>query len=169
MKRIVVTGPESTGKSTLAIQLSDVYNCSMVEEFARTYINELDSPYAQDDLLEMAKGQFQWEKDKSQESDRIICDTDLLTIKIWSEFKYGNCDSRINQQLKANLPDLYLICYPDLAWEFDPQRENPNDGEELFDIYRSEIEQLNVPFKIIRGEAQERLSNAKKALQEINF
>lgn len=169
MKRVVLSGPESTGKTTLAQQLSECFECPLVEEYARTYIDQLGRTYSQNDLLYISEGQIDNELIVSKSSDLLICDTDLLTIKVWSEFKYGNCDPWIVETLNNNLPDLYLICYPDLKWEYDPQRENPNDGLVLFVIYLSEIEKLGVPFQVIKGKDYQRFDNAVNAVRKIIF
>jgi nicotinamide riboside kinase len=169
MKRVVLTGPESTGKSTLTQALCAKNGFSWVSEYARLYLNQIDRPYVQNDLLEIAKGQIATEKEVHRISDNLVCDTDLLTIKVWSEFKYGNCNPWIVKQLHDNLPDLYLICYPDLEWKFDPLRENPNDRKELFEIYLAEIKQLGVPYNIIKGVGEQRLTNAMKVVNEIIF
>lgn len=169
MKKVVFTGPESTGKSTLAKQLSETLGCSCVKEYARTYLKQLNRPYVQEDLLQMAKGQVEAESLAKKTSNQLICDTDLLTIKVWSEFKYGNCDPWIVKELKNNLPDLYLICYPDLKWEYDPQRENPNDRIELFQIYVTEVEKLGIPFGIIKGEGLQRIENGVLAIEKIIY
>lgn len=168
MNKVVLTGPESTGKTTLASQLSKRFECSIVKEYARSYIQKLDRPYNEDDLVEIAKGQVELE-DNLLSSNKVICDTDLLTIKIWSEYKYGNCDHWIIENLKSRLPNLYLLCYPDLKWEPDPLRENPNDLLELFDIYLKEIKMLNVPHYIIRGIGKARVTSCEKVLASINF
>jgi nicotinamide riboside kinase len=165
--KIVFTGPESTGKSTLSSLLSALFECVRVEEYARNYINQLDRPYLENDLIQIAEGQLHLEIEALKFSDFIICDTDLLTIKVWSEYKYGNCDSWIVTQLENNLPNLYLICYPDLKWEYDPQRENPNDGIELFNIYKAEVEKLGVPYKIIKGKGKHRERNARDAIEKL--
>ena len=167
MKRVVLTGPESTGKSTLASLLGRDLECPIVEEYARDYISQLKLPYSQSDLLQIAEGQFLLERKAKESTSLLICDTDLLTIKIWSEFKYGKCDSWIIQALKNNLPDLYLVCYPDLPWEHDPQRENPNQLKELFDIYLREVKELGVAHQIIQGRGDARLQNAMIAVKEI--
>lgn len=168
MKRVVLTGPESTGKTTLCNQIGQVYDCPVIEEYARRYIYELDRPYDQNDLKKIAEGQLNLE-DKVRSASHVISDTDLLTIKIWSEYKYDSCDPWILENLMERLPDLYLICYPDLIWESDPLRENPNDLLELYERYLSEIKKLNVPYKIIKGTGSIRLDNCKEALREINF
>jgi nicotinamide riboside kinase len=167
MKRVVVTGPESTGKTTLVRQLSEHFHCLSIGEYAREYLNKLDKSYCQGDLLQIAEGQLKRYGSLSKDSELVVADTDLLTIKIWSEFKYGNCDPWISQTLENHLPDLYLICYPDLAWEYYSQRENPNDGMELFEIYLAEIKKLGVPFHIIKGVGEQRLNNGVKAVGEI--
>ena len=153
MKKIVVTGPESTGKSTLTQELASHYSISFVQEYARAFIDELDREYIQSDLIEIAKGQLNLENQIiNQQPNILLCDTDLLTIKIWSEFKYGICDSWILEQLDQNLPDLFLLCSPDFAWKFDEQREHPERREELFSIYEKEIINLGVKYHIISGE-----------------
>lgn len=169
MKKVVLTGPESTGKTTLANHLSQIFEVGNVEEYARKYLEQLDRSYNQLDLKMIAQGQILAENEQKRSSDRLICDTDLLTIKVWSEFKYGNCDPWIIEQLEKNLPNLYLICSPDLEWEFDLQRENPNDGQELFEIYVAEIKKLNISYRIIKGTGEKRFKRAEAALREINF
>ena len=91
INRIAIIGPESTGKSTLAKELAEYYKTVYVPEVARFYIDELKRSYNQNDLLEIAKLQCD-EEDKllHQANEILICDTNLLVIKIWSEFKYGN-------------------------------------------------------------------------------
>ena len=161
MKKVVITGPESSGKSTLSKHLSESLFIPHVREYAREYIAALDRTYDQSDLLHIAKGQLDLEKDiLSQTPSFLICDTDLLTITIWSEYKYGSCDSDIIRLLNDNLPDLYLLAAPDFPWVEDSQRENPANREELFSIYQKEIEDLEVPYKVISGNESERLEIA---------
>ncbi|MCB9187797.1 MAG: ATP-binding protein [Flavobacteriales bacterium] len=168
MKKVVLTGPESTGKTTLCIQMGEEYDCPVVEEYARSYIRELDRPYDLNDLKRIAEGQIKLEE-RIHSASHMISDTDLLTIKIWSEYKYDACDQWILDNLNERLPDLYLLCYPDLIWESDPLRENPEDLMELYEIYLKEIKRLNVPYRIIKGSGSIRLENCKNALREINF
>lgn len=169
MKKVVLTGPESTGKTTLANHLSQIFEVGSVEEYARKYLEQLDRPYTQSDLKEIAQGQILAENEQKRSSDKLICDTDLLTIKVWSEFKYASCDPWIIEQLKKRMPDLYLICYPDLEWQFDPQRENPNDVKELFEIYLAEVKKLKVSYEIIQGKGESRFKRAEEALRKIKF
>jgi nicotinamide riboside kinase len=115
MIRIAVTGPESTGKTTLARQLARRYGAPWTPEYARYYLRRLNRPYVQDDLLAIARGQLEWEEAKGRRNPEILfSDTCLLVIKIWSEFKYGNCHPWILEQLRAHTYDLYLLCGVDL-------------------------------------------------------
>lgn len=166
IKHIVITGPESSGKTTLSEDFSSIKEGVLVPEFAREYLANKTS-YVQDDLLEIAKGQqnlIDLALEKSylpnppkEETKIVVCDTDLLTIKIWSEYKYGSCDNWISSTLTNNLPNLYILCKPDFPWVEDDLRENPNDREELYSIYLTEIKKLNVPFIEVGGSVEERL------------
>ena len=94
MLKIIVTGPESSGKTTLCKALSEHYNLPFTKEFAREYLTDLGKNYLQEDLLKIAVGQL-----KSEQNTQLL-DTDLITIKIWSEYKYGNCDKWILEQIE---------------------------------------------------------------------
>ena len=161
MLKIVITGPESTGKSTLSKQLANHFKVAMVEEYARTYLQNLTKNYIQQDLTEIAKGQIAIE-DKALEIDSkfIFYDTSLEVIKIWSEFKYKSCDSFITKSLQQRQPDLYLLMKPDVPWEPDPLRENPTNRQELFGLYKNELVTSKVPFYEISGNGKERLTKA---------
>ena len=98
-----------------------------------------------------------------------MSESDLLTLLIWCEFKYNECHPFIIEQLSKNPPDLYLVCSPNIPWEFDSQRENPNDRLELFNIHLSKIKELGINFEIIEGNINKRFSQAKKILQNLQF
>jgi nicotinamide riboside kinase len=148
MLKIIVTGPESSGKTILCTKLAKHFNFSFTTEFARAYIDNLNRDYQQADLLIIAKGQLQFELDSQ------LLDTDLITIKIWSEYKYGNCDKWIIEQIEKQKKEkrFYLLCKADIPWEGDPQRENPNDRVELFEIYKQELDNLGHNYFIVEGE-----------------
>jgi nicotinamide riboside kinase len=152
---IVFTGPESCGKSTLAKAISSITDSVLIDEYAREYLTK-KTTYCQEDLFIIAKKQQDLIDDYKSENKLIICDTDLLTIKIWSEYKYGNCDSWIIDTLKKNPPSLYILCKPDFPWEEDIMRENPNDRDELYAIYLNKIKALKVPFIEVGGSVKER-------------
>ncbi len=154
----VFTGPESSGKTTLAKLLTEKRGGVYIPEFAREYLADLGREYTQNDLLEIAKGQYKLQQEAKKQSDKVICfDTDLLTIKIWSEVKYGNCDEWILDRLYSNQDAFYILCKPDFPWEYDELRENPNDRNELFELYKNELEALNFPYVISTGTLEERI------------
>ncbi len=161
MKKIVIIGPESTGKTTLAQQLATHFQSPMVEEYARAYIDRLDRPYHQQDLLEIARGQLKNEDFfRNSKAPLLFCDTDLLVIKIWSNYKFGRVHPWIQEQIKLRTYQAYLLMNIDLPWEPDPQREHPEKRHEIFNLYRAEIESSGVHFTIISGEKKERQKSA---------
>lgn len=145
MPKIIITGPESSGKTTLCKNISAYLNIPFAEEYARKYLQNIKQNYTQEDLIKIAKGQLKSEKNKK------ILDTDLITIKIWSNYKYGTCDDwildQINNQKDKNR--IYLLCKPDLPWKADSLRENPGDRMELFKIYKKELSELGHKHYII--------------------
>ena len=148
MLKIIITGPESSGKTTLCKALSTHFEIPFTEEYAREYLNNLESDYTQSHLLEIAKGQL------LSEHNAQILDTDLITIKIWSKYKYGNCDKWILKQIEKQKAEkrFYLLCKDDIPWEEDPQRENPNDRVDLFTSYKQELDNLGHNYFIVEGE-----------------
>ena len=146
--KIIITGPESSGKTTLCNALSKHFNLPFSKEYAREYLEKLNSNYTQDDLLKIAKGQLQ------TENGLQLLDTDLITLKIWSEYKYGSCDKWILTQIEKQKAEkrFYLLCKPDIPWQADKQRENPNEREELFKIYKQELDDLEHTYFIVDGE-----------------
>jgi len=165
--KIVITGPESSGKTTLVEALSIRLEIESIPEFARSYLENLNNKYKYEDLLIIAKEQQKAIDNKVQKGNLLIVDTDLLTIKIWSEYKFGKCDEWIIQTLNLKKPDLYLLCKPDIPWEADPLRENQNDREELYQIYQEEIRKLEAPSVEISGSKEHRLSIAIQAIEEL--
>jgi NadR type nicotinamide-nucleotide adenylyltransferase len=164
--KITITGPESSGKTTLARQLAQTFDTRWVPEYAREYIDQLERPYRESDLLEIARGQVAREDEYAQKNQALLfCDTSLEVIKIWSEFRFQRCHPWILEQLQKRQPDLYLLCAPDLPWEYDPQRENPDDRDALFDIYREELAGQHVVE--IWGEGEERIQLATKAAESL--
>ena len=164
MHKIIVTGPESSGKTTLSKSLSEHLNSKLVNEFARDYLVNKNNTYNFENLLEIAQNQYKLENQKSK---IIVCDTDLITIKIWSEYKFGKCDGWILDKINAQKKEqrIYLLCKPDLKWEYDAQRENEFDRDKIFNIYKKELKNLEHKLWIVEGD--NRLYLAKKYLASI--
>ena len=164
MYKIIVTGPESSGKTTLSKQLSNQLNLPLVSEYSREYLNHINRQYIQSDLLKIAKHQYNNEQKYNQS---IICDTDLITIKIWSEYKYSHCHKwilkKIDEQNKSDR--IYLLCKPDIEWEYDPLRENPKNREDLFNLYIKELQNNKMNYFLVKGE--NRFLNAYNKLNKV--
>jgi NadR type nicotinamide-nucleotide adenylyltransferase len=167
-KKVAIIGPECTGKSELSQYLADHFETEWVPEYARAYLDKLRRPYTQDDLLKIAHGQLRLEDEYSIDANSfLICDTNLYVIKIWSMFKYGNCQDEILETIASRKYDLYLLTYVDIPWQEDPQREHPTKREELYQIYVNEMKNQSVPFVEIKGERELRRATAVRAIEEM--
>jgi nicotinamide riboside kinase len=145
MPKIIITGPESSGKTTLSEQISQYFKVSKNLEYARVYLSKLNRQYNKDDLLHIAKQQLY------SENNCKILDTDLITIKIWSEYKYGECHQWIKDQISKQKDEdrIYLLCKPDIKWEKDDLREHPFSRNEIYQLYEEELNTLNHRYEII--------------------
>ncbi|HRH36931.1 MAG TPA: ATP-binding protein [Flavobacteriales bacterium] len=167
MKKIAVVGPECSGKTTLTEALMLHHRMWMVSEVAREYLPNLRRPYTEADLVDIAREQAMNEEMIGAEfNGAMVCDTDMITIRIWSEEKYGRCDPWIIKQTEERHYDLWLLCKPDIPWKADPLRENPHDRDRLFDVYESLLKWLEKPYVIISGSRSHRLKEAVKAIGE---
>lgn len=168
MKKVVILGPECTGKSELSDYLAREFNTVWVEEYARAYLSHLQRPYEPEDLLLIARGQVSAEEALVSKANKVlICDTDLYVIKVWSHFKYGYCHPEILETIASRKYDLYLLSYIDVPWQYDPQREHPHERETLFDIYHEEMLNQSVPFRIVKGSRKERRTIAADAVRDL--
>ena len=168
LKIIVVTGPESSGKSFLTNLLAEKFQLPMVSEYAREYIDGLERAYVEADLEVIANGQYK----KLEAIDRLgkswaIMDTDMLTIKIWGLEKYGQYPEILDVLANQFPVTHYLCCKPDIPWEYDPQREHSNDRERLFHKYLKELETNNFPFTVIQGDYSQRISSSIKIVEQL--
>lgn len=168
LKKVVIVGPECTGKSDLSAYLAREFRTVWVKEYAREYIDALSRPYEQSDLVHIARGQLAAEDALAPEArDVLICDTDLHVIKVWSLFKYGECDPQILRWISMRKYDLYLLTYIDIPWVYDPQREHPNQRQALYETYLHEMENQPVPFVEIRGSRAEREALARESVRRL--
>jgi NadR type nicotinamide-nucleotide adenylyltransferase len=172
MKKVVIIGPESTGKSTLSEQLAKHYSTSWVPEYAREYLLQHGTHYSYDDLLTIAKGQLASEEsyiEKASRSKILFIDTDQYVMKVWCEFVFGKCHQWILDQITKRKYDLYLLCNIDLPWVEDTLREYPDlaSRQELYHIYKTLLTNQSVPWVEISGNYDERLQTAIEAVNDL--
>jgi len=162
---VCVTGPESCGKTTLAIELARALAVPFVAEVAREYLAGRSS-YDADDLLAIAKAQLTAEQNALAEgTGLIICDTDLQVIQVWWQEKFGELDPWLEDALDQRTERRYLLSAPDLPWEPDPLRESRDDRERLFDRYARLLRDEPFAFAEVRGTGQIRFERALQTVQ----
>ena len=169
MKKIVITGPESTGKTTLGKQLSDYFQAPLVKEYAVEYLTKTGGKYSYRDLLKIAKGQIEAENRMIEQTgpNILISDTDLITIKIWSKVKFGKVSRWIMNTIRHRQYDYYLLCYPDIPWEYNPFRENPDDRDWLFELYEKELKKYKKNYTVIKGDKEFRFNTAISIIENV--
>ena len=173
--KIVVTGPESSGKTTLAAALSDQLAAPVVLEFAREYLAHLGRAYQREDLAAIGAGQQAWERWYEQrlhaepQGKLLICDTDWTVLHVWEQYRFQAKEAfRWQQGYTGHAPaDLYLLCAPDFPWQPDPLREHPEERNVLFGLYRVLLEGLPARFIILEGPADGRLEMAAAAIRKL--
>ncbi len=170
IKRVILTGAESTGKSTLAKQLAEHYNTVYMPEYARTYIENLNRDYNYEDVVHIAKMQIEFEKAFLFKSNGyFFIDTGLIITKVWFQEVFQKFPDWLDDAILKYLPDFYLICDIDLPWEKDIVRENGTleKRKYLMNRYIEEIKKYSVKFGVVSGQADKRLQNAIKIIEQI--
>ena len=185
MKKIVIIGPESTGKSTLCEKLAAHYQSVWVKEYAREYLLKNGTNYTFENLLDVAKGQIANEElavdrlslvGKTSNGQRptyneqpVFFDTDMYVMKVWCEFVFEKCHHWILNRIVERKYDLYLLCNTDVQWIKDELREYPDlvTREKLYHHYKDIMVNQNVPWVNITGGYEERLAKAIKAIDSL--
>ena len=168
MKKFVVIGPESTGKSTLCSQLAQHFNTKWVPEYAREYLEKSGTNYTFDDLLIIARGQIDLEESLSSQltipNSRLFIDTDMYVMKVWCEYVFNKCHNWILNRIAERKYDGYLLCNVDLPWVKDNLREYPDleTRNKLYHFYRDILINQNIPWVEINGSYRERFERAVK-------
>ena len=177
IKKVVICGPESTGKSTLTKELASYFKTNYVSEYARDYLqskwDDKKEVCNKDDLIKIAKGQVDRENSNIINSNKLIfCDTNILTTIAWSKTHFdGFCDPWLLKQAKLLKYDYYLILNTDVPWIKDDLRDSPNDRKEMFSAHKDELESYNVDYDIILGpDFENRFQQAISFIEKkINF
>lgn len=164
MKKIVIIGPESTGKSELCAQLAEYYQTAWCPEFAREYLLRLKTSYTFADLLAIAQGQLELEDRMLAQAKNglYFIDTDMYVMKVWCEIAFEQCHTWILKQIALRKYDLYLLCDVDLPWIKDELREYPDleFRKKLFTIYKDILINCGTKWSVISGADKERLHMA---------
>lgn len=175
-KKIVVIGPESTGKSTLCDDLARHYKSIWVREYAREFLLKHGTSYTVEDLYKIACGQLKNEEEGMRSIQLIeptppviLIDTDLYVIKVWSEYVFDRCDNRILSSIADRKYDGYLLCNTDLPWVKDELREYPDltTRERLFNHYKELLVSQHRPWEIVTGIGEQRVRCAVDAVNRM--
>lgn len=169
-KKIVIIGPESTGKTALSAALAAHYKTGWVPEYAREYLTRYGRNYTYQDLIAIAEGQLALE-DKllaGLENNMIFIDTNMYVMKVWFQVAFGKVPDFVEKEIRNREYDLYLLANVDLPWTADELREYPDFSKrlELFTIYRGILEQQAVPWEKISGQGEERNRQAIAAVEK---
>jgi NadR type nicotinamide-nucleotide adenylyltransferase len=171
--KVVLFGPESTGKTTLSRHLARHYNSVWVPEYAREYLqdkwNNERKTCMPEDLLPIARGQMKLENELAQKTNTVlICDTDLLETKVYSEAYYvGSCDQILEKYALQNTYDLYFLTYIDTPWEADDLRDKPTERKRMFKAFEQELIKQKRPYVLLKGDKKTRLEKAVKCIDQL--
>lgn len=167
-RRIVLTGSESTGKTTLTADLARHYGAVWVPEYVRGFADWKGAPLDSGDVESIARGQIE-AQDLALEraGSLLLLDTDLLSTVVYAGHYYGACADWIRSAAVHRRADLYLLCDIDVPWAPDPQRDRPDDRPLMQQLFRSALTTRGFPFREIRGGWRERFLAARLAIEEL--
>lgn len=152
---VAIVGPESTGKTTLARELAKLHHGVWLPEYAREFLTDVH--YSEEDVHIVAREQLSREKDfVNAEPHFGVLDTDAVVLRVWFAEKFGHVPGYIDRHLKQQSGRIYLLTYPDLPWEFDPQRESRSRLSDLLEIYEEVLRELGFDYSVVKGRGRER-------------
>lgn len=171
--KVVLFGPESSGKTTLSKLLARHYNTVWVPEYARDYLqnkwNNERKTCEISDMLPIAEGQMKSENELAIKADKVlICDTDLLETKVYSEEFYGGfVHPDLEKAALQNTYDLYFLTYIDTPWKKDDLRDRPEQRLEMFNAFENALKKHNRRYVLLKGDKKERLETAIREIDEL--
>ncbi len=169
MIKIAITGPEATGKSSLANALAEYFDTKWCKEYSREYFANRSYEYDLNDVIVINNEQLERIASLTEENPKaevLFYDTEACVNRIWAEKKFGYCPAEILRTTEKSAFDLYLLCYPDIEWEEDSLRENEHNREELFNSYKDILDNINAPYVVVRGFNNKRVQNALNLIFE---
>lgn len=169
--RIAVYGPESTGKTELAMKLAAHFRAPLVAEYARERWDQ-QGALGLEDMLPIAKEQWRREDAAAAEAERlVICDTDALTTTLWSDLLYGTTPDELRRGAEKRCKNyaLYLLLDIDVPFAPDPQRcfPDPADREKAMRVWRGALDRRKLPYELIRGDWAQREAAAIAAVRKL--
>lgn len=168
MKRVVLTGSESTGKTTLAVRLAAHYGVEYVPEFVRDFAARKDGPIEFSDHGPIARGQMALEDEYAARARTLLFqDTNLLSTVVYCGHYFGQRPAWIVDAARERRPDLYLLCEIDLPWVADGIRDRGDRREEMQQLFRDAVAESGAPFAVVEGQGDARLDAAVTAVDRI--
>ncbi len=171
MRIVCVTGPESTGKTTLSQALAQRFGVPWLAEYAREHLTTCAqgrTGYDRETVASIAREQWRRERNLLQRTESpVVFDTDLAVLFVWWQEKYGAVPRWIDRAWAGQAPRLYLLCRPDIGWRPDPLRESPHDLDRLFGIYRDLLTERGLRFVEIHGTGDARTEVGIRAAEPI--
>lgn len=168
MIRVVLTGSESTGKTTLASRIGTHYGVQHVPEFVREYAASKDGALDFNDHGPIARGQIALEDAAIARADAVVVqDTDLLSTVVYCDHYFGHCPQWIIDAARARRPDLYLLCEIDLPWVADGIRDRGHMREDMQNLFRVAVRASAGPYVVIDGDADQRLAKAIDIIDDL--
>ena len=168
--KIAFTGPESTGKTSLSMLVSETFDGVYIPEYSRSFLEKTNGFYEEQDLVTIALGLCEaLHSGLISGNHLLVSDTDMTVMKVWSQFKYGRVSPVIEQLYLEEIFDHLFLCDTDIPWEEDPLREHPESREELFALYLEMIQTKTKNFTIVKGSLEDRLNQVRQVLEEKKF
>jgi len=167
IKKIVLIGAESTGKTELSESLARKFNTAFVPEYAREYVENLGRKYTYNDVEYIAAKQIELEERYLRKAQEVLFyDTYLIITKIWFKMVFNKTPKWIEQKIQTGSIDLFLLCNNELPWVPDSVRENGGEmRDRLFEIYKEELEYYDLNYQIVQGKGEERFNNALHSVE----
>jgi len=166
--RVVATGSECTGKTTLTARLAAHYGTVWVPEFSREYAASLARPLTRGDVEPIARGQLAAERRAEAHAGRLlVLDTDVLSTLVYGAHYYGHAPDWIAAALRERPASLYLLCEIDVPWVADPQRDRGGARGEMQALFAKAVRRTGVPTVLIRGGWDERFRTAVEAVDAV--